>query len=43
MGVACVWRIIISLAAGDVTLLHSVRGLARIELVVADSKDIGAG
>jgi hypothetical protein len=39
----CGWRIVISLAAGHVTLLHSVLGLGRIELVVADSKSIGAG
>jgi hypothetical protein len=39
---ACGWRIVISPAAGHVTLLHSVLGLARIELVVADSKGIGA-
>jgi hypothetical protein len=32
-----------SLAAGHVTLFHFVLGLARIELVVADSKGIGAG
>jgi hypothetical protein len=31
-----------SLAAGHVTL-HFVLGLARIEVVVADSKGIGAG
>jgi len=38
----CGWRIL-SPAAGHVTLLHFVLGLARIELVVADSKGIGAG
>jgi hypothetical protein len=32
-----------SFAAGHVTLLHFVLGLARIELVVADFKGIGAG
>jgi len=32
-----------SLAAGHVALLHFVLGFARIELVVADSKGIGAG
>jgi hypothetical protein len=31
------------LAAGHVTLLPSVLGLALIELMVADSKGIGAG
>jgi len=40
---ACDWRIVISPALGHVTLLHSALGLARIELVVADSKGIGAG
>lgn len=34
---------VISSVAGHVTLLHSVRGLARIELLVADCKGIGAG
>ena len=40
---SCGWRIVISPATGHVTLLHSVLGLARIELVVADSKGIGVG
>ncbi len=39
----CGWRIVIFLAAGHVTLLHSVAGLARIELLVADFKGIRAG
>ena len=39
----CDWRIVISPAPGHVTLLRPVLGLARIELVVADSKGIGAG
>ncbi len=34
------WRIVISLAAGHVTLLHSVAELARIELLVADFEGI---
>jgi hypothetical protein len=38
----CGWRIVISPAAGHVTL-HSGQGLARIELMAADSKGIGAG
>jgi hypothetical protein len=37
------WRIVISPGIEHVTLLHSVLGLARIELVVDDSKGIGAG
>jgi hypothetical protein len=41
--VACGWRIVISPAAGFVTLLHSVVGLGPIELVVADSRGIGVG
>jgi hypothetical protein len=36
------WRIVISLAAGHVTLLHSVAELARIELLVADFEGIRA-
>ena len=36
-------ELLFRLAAGHVTLLHSVLGLARIELVVADANDIGAG
>jgi hypothetical protein len=39
----CGWRIVISPGTEHVTLLHSVLGLARIELVIADSKGIGAG
>lgn len=35
-------ELLFRLAAGHVTL-HSVLGLARIELVVADAKGIGAG
>jgi hypothetical protein len=38
----CGWRIVISPAAGYVTLLHSVAGLARTELLVADFKGIRA-
>jgi hypothetical protein len=33
---SCGWRIVISPVAGHVTLLQSVRGLARIELVARD-------
>jgi hypothetical protein len=36
-------ELLFRLAAGHVTLLHSDLGLARIEVVVADSKGIGAG
>ncbi len=36
-------ELLFGLAAGHVTLLHSVLGLARIEVVIADSKGIGAG
>jgi hypothetical protein len=36
-------ELLFRLAAGHVALLHSVLGLARIEVVVADSKGIGAG
>jgi hypothetical protein len=36
------WRIVISLAAGHVTLLHPVAELARIELLVADFEGIRA-
>jgi N-acyl-D-aspartate/D-glutamate deacylase len=36
-------ELLFRLAAGHVTLLHSVLRLARIEVVVADSKGIGAG
>jgi hypothetical protein len=39
----CAWRIVFSPSAWHATLLHSVLELARIELVVADSKGIGAG
>jgi hypothetical protein len=43
-GGPCGWRIVIFfLAAGHVTLLHFVLGLTRIELVIADSRDIGGG
>jgi hypothetical protein len=38
----CGWRIVISVAAGHVTLLHSVAELARIELLVADFEGIRA-
>ncbi len=38
----CGWRIVISLTAGHVTLLHSVAELARIELLVADFEGIRA-
>jgi hypothetical protein len=38
----CGWRIVISLAAGHVTLLHSVAELAEIELLVADFEGIRA-
>ena len=37
------WRIVISQSAGHVTLSHSVAGLARLELVVADFKGVRAG
>ena len=36
-------ELLFRLPLGHVTLLHSVLGLARIELMVADSKGIGAG
>jgi hypothetical protein len=39
----CGWRIVISAFAGHVTLSHSVAGSARLELVVADFKDVRAG
>jgi hypothetical protein len=46
---AAVWlwgvagELLFRVAAGHVTLLHSVLGLAQIEVVVADPKGIGAG
>jgi hypothetical protein len=39
----CGWRIVISPATGHVTLLHSVVGLERVALVVADLKGIRDG
>lgn len=39
---SCGWRIVISPAAGYVTLLHSVGGLVRTELLVDDFKGIRA-
>jgi N-acyl-D-aspartate/D-glutamate deacylase len=36
-------ELLFRLAAGHVTLLHSVLGLTLIEVVVADSKGTGAG
>ena len=41
-GGTCGWRIVISLTVGNVTLLHSVAELARIELLVADFEGIRA-
>jgi hypothetical protein len=40
--IGCGWRIVISLAAGHVTLFYSVAELARIELLVADFEGIRA-